>query len=350
MFIARIKKQLARLSSTRIRLGVALGFAAFLVTPTVAAAQPRWDDQLDLTQVERVLDSERVSDDVDIASYLKEEGLKADFTNQVRLVTLTPSGMKAVFKPGEDRHAEVAAYRASRMLGQRLVPPTVLRTIGGRDGSLQFFVEADRSQPGHPPAPISSTSQVDDANLFRFVMGQWDIGPTNHLIQTNNAQRSLALIDNAGVRSVQQAQYGDFPFVARGYCDEDTDSWDTDFPFKEAKAIHRPTLESLRPDFSRFLPDEEIAKIASENPWSITYAIWRNQIWVQYYKGVSGSSPSHTTNFNPAALAAYSRLDEAALRGIWAEALEVDPRAYSRVIKDTLERRDQVLRAAGYVE
>ncbi|HVS63548.1 MAG TPA: hypothetical protein VMT85_08600 [Thermoanaerobaculia bacterium] len=41
-----------------------------------------------------------------------------------------------------DHHAfEVAAYRLSRMLGLQLVPPTVMRTIDGRSGSLQLWVE-----------------------------------------------------------------------------------------------------------------------------------------------------------------------------------------------------------------
>ena len=36
---------------------------------------------------------------------------------------------------------EVAAYRLSRLLGLELVPPTVLRTLDGREGSLQLWVE-----------------------------------------------------------------------------------------------------------------------------------------------------------------------------------------------------------------
>lgn len=36
---------------------------------------------------------------------------------------------------------EVAAYRLDRLIGLRLVPPTVIRTINGKTGSLQHWVE-----------------------------------------------------------------------------------------------------------------------------------------------------------------------------------------------------------------
>ena len=43
---------------------------------------------------------------------------------------------------GTDRYQhEVAAYRVDRMIGLGLVPVTVLRDIGGENGSLQFWVE-----------------------------------------------------------------------------------------------------------------------------------------------------------------------------------------------------------------
>lgn len=41
---------------------------------------------------------------------------------------------------------EVAAYRLDRLIGLGLVPPTVIRTIGGRTGSLQTWIEGAFSE------------------------------------------------------------------------------------------------------------------------------------------------------------------------------------------------------------
>lgn len=76
-------------------------------------------------------------------------------STEVYLVTLS-SGVRAVFKPNPEHWvisskrvnaylansaAEVAAYSLSRILGLNLVPPTVMRSLDGKVGSLQVFVQ-----------------------------------------------------------------------------------------------------------------------------------------------------------------------------------------------------------------
>ncbi len=61
------------------------------------------------------------------------------------LVTLQ-SGLKAVYKPiNAERpnmiHREVAAFKISHLMRLDIVPPTVLRTIRGVEGSFQLFME-----------------------------------------------------------------------------------------------------------------------------------------------------------------------------------------------------------------
>ena len=85
------------------------------------------------------------------------EELDAGITNPQR-VTLRKDGveLRAVFKRlstdfGVDRHQaidssdrfeyEIAAYRLDRLLGLDMVPVTVPRTIAGREGILQFWVD-----------------------------------------------------------------------------------------------------------------------------------------------------------------------------------------------------------------
>lgn len=53
------------------------------------------------------------------------------------------SGVKAIYKPLtgiHDPRKEVAVYRVDRLLGLNIVPLTVLRTIDGKVGSMQYFV------------------------------------------------------------------------------------------------------------------------------------------------------------------------------------------------------------------
>ncbi|HVS12364.1 MAG TPA: hypothetical protein VMV46_00435 [Thermoanaerobaculia bacterium] len=75
---------------------------------------------------------------------LERDGVRAHAA--FRTVALERASRPALREP--DRYLfrdhygfEVAAYRLSRLLGLELVPPTVLRTIDGRPGSLQLWVE-----------------------------------------------------------------------------------------------------------------------------------------------------------------------------------------------------------------
>ncbi len=89
--------------------------------------QPRWTQELDLPSIEQELQEGDVASMKPMSIVLSEMGKKVDFDNEVFLVELR-SGLKGVFKSGDDRFAEVAAYRADQYLGQRLAPPTVFRT------------------------------------------------------------------------------------------------------------------------------------------------------------------------------------------------------------------------------
>lgn len=55
------------------------------------------------------------------------------------------NNLKAVFKPDEPLYIErsVRAYRFSNFMGFHFVPPTVIRTVNGKRGSVQLFVEGD---------------------------------------------------------------------------------------------------------------------------------------------------------------------------------------------------------------
>ena len=266
----------------------------------------------------------------------------------VKLVVLE-SGLKAVFKAGEYRYAEVAAYKGNRAVGQRLVPPTVLRTIDGEEGSLQFFVESSldplRSNNRSSFFKKLHPKMVSDMHIFYFVFGQWDIHEGNQIITESNGNYYLALIDNAGIKHRQQVRYGEFPFVGKGIINEKavTDMGPT-FPFDKPKRVSASSYDRLLALFSPFLEDWHIR--AMQDPREqIVYCLWNHGLYVQIYAD-SGLKPTHTDIYYSSTLEAYQKLDRSILRKVWSEGLSVEPERYEELIDLILERRDQLILAA----
>jgi hypothetical protein len=74
------------------------------------------------------------------------------------------------------RH-EIAAYELDRLLGLRLVPPTVERKLGGERGSLQAWAERplDRFGQGPPPAdPGRAETYLHAQRLFDYLIFNTD--------------------------------------------------------------------------------------------------------------------------------------------------------------------------------
>jgi hypothetical protein len=91
------------------------------------------------------------------------------------------------------RH-EPAAYELARWLGLDFVPPTVLRRVDGKDGSVQIWLEnALGSQGFEPPDVRAWTSQVWDKDLFDNLILNVDRNLGNVL---RDEQYKLWLIDH----------------------------------------------------------------------------------------------------------------------------------------------------------
>ena len=93
-----------------------------------------------------------------------------------------------------DHHAnEVAAYRLARALGLDTVPPTVARRIGGREGSLQLWIEgaeAERTfrERDLPPVErIKHNMQVEQMNVFDNLINNVDRNNGNFLTVASGA-------------------------------------------------------------------------------------------------------------------------------------------------------------------
>ncbi len=83
---------------------------------------------------------------------------------------------------------EVAAYRLARLLGLDEVPPTVLRTIDGRDGSVQLWIENARTEEemngrGETPSnPFAWVMQQRMILVWDSLISNWDRNTTNILV------------------------------------------------------------------------------------------------------------------------------------------------------------------------
>lgn len=168
-----------------------------------AETQPVWDDTLNFEDIEYRLLHEPISETRSMHTFLKKSGKIPSGTHPIKLVILE-SGLKAVFKEPGACYGEVAAYRAAKALGMRLVPPTVFREINGRMGSLQFYVESpiDLMKSRQDYHRKLDHKTVTDEQLFNYLLCRWDIHAGNQMLSKEGSRYYLALIDNAGVRSL----------------------------------------------------------------------------------------------------------------------------------------------------
>lgn len=282
--------------------------------------------------------------------YLQSHGKKIKYTgNSLYLVELD-NGLKAVFKSFPQKHlgiadgsGEVAAYEASIALGFPYIPPTIMRTIGDKKGSLQLLVETDVDSliPGVYEAALKKASSDDVANLqlFRFVFGQFDVGPHNTLILKENNKTYLIAIDNAGICLRQHVTYGNHPFVEYYYRVQlKTNDWNEPFPFDKAKTIKEPITEEMRRVFGDKKIELYLGYHKLDKSFSVHYVIYQNRIWKQ----VQRSDIPFTDYLPDQTRQTLESLNLDILKKIFACAKNSDflTPDYLQAI---LERRDQVL-------
>ncbi len=313
----------------------------------VQTPQPAWTLSLNFEDIEKRLSSEKIVLLIPMEDYLETLGKKADFENPVYLAVLE-SGLKAVFKPdleAHDMYSEVAAYKASQWMKVRLVPPTVIKHHKKQKGSLQFFVETplETSSQGSQKTMLASLDDArrQDVEVFCFVFGQWDLGPSNMLFVPQNPSPLVVLIDNSGIVQQQHVQLGESPFVRKGYCDNRKDIWDDRFPFEKAQKINLGDIDK-NPEFKECgLSSQKFPFLkASQKP--LTYIFWRNSLWFQPY----GESPFTPHKLSSSLLKKIKELDASVLKKIWKERpKDWTNRQLTEIIRLTLDRRDQLLTA-----
>ncbi len=118
---------------------------------------------------------------------------------------------------------EPAAYEMSRMLGLDSVPPAALRKLGGRNGSIQIWVEKAQTEEIRvkkklePPDPISWAKQAHVMNVFDQLVYNTDRTRNNILItpdwklwmidHTRAFRKLPMLLDDKKIRQCDRSMY-----------------------------------------------------------------------------------------------------------------------------------------------
>lgn len=137
---------------------------------------------------------------------------------------------------------QAAAYAVARLLGLRNVPPTVLRTSGGRKGSAQLWienamVEADRRERGlEHPDPERYARQYFEMRVFDNIINNIDRNQTNILF---DADWNLWMIDHT--RTFGRDKSLPFPEMVRR-CSRDLWQALRDLDPKRVRAALKPYL------------------------------------------------------------------------------------------------------------
>ncbi len=280
---------------------------------------------------------------VKMKAYLKSKTKKYNYTGQVYLVFFD-NGLKGVFKPGTNYHIEVSAYKMSRYLGFPLIPPTVIRNINGKKGSLQLFIKSDIDTLNYRQYNkfIKQVSKNDIANinLFNFVFGKWDCGPENVIILKNNSKTYLISIDNESIQDLQFVKYGKKPFVRIFQNIKfSTKDFNKSFPFEKAILLKNCNQSKLRAEFKKKLSEKFYHRFKYRKSFQFKYILYKNGLWRQYIY----IDRSYTEIYPRESILKLKKLNKKILTYIFSDckSLNFFTDEYIRFI---LDRRDQLMK------
>lgn len=324
-------------------------------TPRCDFSQPRWDEWLDHDLIERRLKTERIACVVPLDTFF---GKPMWSSHYLRMVILE-SGLIGFFKSRHKKniphfrlrhygsgfhHGEVAAYRLNRLLGLRLVPPTVFRRVDGIPGSLQFYIDGvvydTRKLLSYVDKEI-----IASANLFCYVAGQWDnywgikekkYGK-NKVIIVSRGLFHLGLIDNAGMYLKTHSRYGGSIYIEQGHENYVAQSHlDETFPFLKEQEFHGND-ERFSMLVSPYLYKEHVQQLRKRINHKVIR--WNHALWVYHRMATDVDEYQFSRLF----LEALVKLRKEDLEKVWRELLLLQPDRARDLIKGILDRRDEIV-------
>lgn len=301
-------------------------------------------------EIIKTLKSSNIAKIEPMRDFLFKNNKKVEFDGEVFLITFD-NNIKAVFKTFSsddlgDAYAEIAAYNASQILGFPYVPPTIIRKINDKIGSLQLYVDSsvDLLKEGEYQKALTNVSAEEQANLriFYYIFGQWDSGAHNLLYVINQEKGHFIAIDNSAIRNHQHVQISELPFIRILYSEKlNTNDWHKPFPFDKAKIIEKPNEENLRRIFKNKLPESFYKSFKSYNQ-PLKYVIYQNSLWRQYHAFDKDFIRATPEICSIETIEAIKKLDIKTLRQIYIEAKNSDFLTNS-YLEAILKRRNQML-------
>ena len=229
-------------------LGTASLLFAFVAAPAFGSQGKVW--------VGRAQEFEDVLATGDIVS-MKDLG---EGRNKPKKVTLSKNGIElhGIWKPIErGRHdwawetyqAEVVAYQFDQLLGLNMVPPTVVREIGEKKGSLQLWIEGGKllkDVEDKAPETVAWERQINQMKSLDCLICNPDRHPGNIIV---DADWNIILIDHSQC------------FLSRQDLDKDPKTIPTQFDRRLVEKLKVLGPASLRLHFHNYLMDRQVDAI-----------------------------------------------------------------------------------------
>lgn len=178
-------------------------------------------NSVNFNQIEKSLLTSPVKKIIPLHKYLKQPkrkiipGINKMPINRSIFILFLEDNIKAIFKPERKFESSVKsaymAYRLSQFMNLKLVPPTVIRTVNGKTGITQLFID---SWTGKQIDPVKNLTDLEKSTIyiFNFILGEHNPHPGNLLFGEKCKQP--ALVDNESAFWPAVFKYNDYPFVS----------------------------------------------------------------------------------------------------------------------------------------
>lgn len=285
----------------------------------------------DFEQMEQRLHNEKI---IDVSSFEKS-------SYKVKLITLE-SGIKALFKTGEYHYAEIAGYRLSKILNLLLVPPTIVRKIEGKQGSLQLYLpipDMNSMDDASEVLKAIGNDVISSAKFFYYLAGQWDTHFGNQLVEKQEKSHRLWLVDNAAMLHRAYCKYGGITFIEQGTNKKTPLSREKDFPFDKAEiAPQKDIYDICKP----YIGSRNHLRVLAREK-ELKYVIWKSTLWIEYPTEGPRKFGPYATNCPIDLLKASRKLTYKNLSQVWAELYQENQTDAQELIELILQRRDELL-------
>ena len=318
-----------------------VGFFLLLISNHAQALDVVGNSSVGYNEIEARLLTEEVVRIESFGEFLNKKAAQNSRPSHPMLLVTLKSGLRGVFKKKTKKnyhYAEVAAYRASKTLGLFVVPPTVYRTINGIEGSLQLYLEGPDLKNAAFKKKVFATlhpKTIRDSKIFTYVFGRLDPQGGNQLAVQAGDAYSLFLIDNSTIRHRAYSKYGGSVFKYKGQNVTKPSEQGTAFPYD---TFHTITGDQVEAVFKSYMGKNSIKKFKKKK--KISYVIWNQKL---YIKSNSYRNARFTKAIDHSTLQALRTVTYDMLLQIWREYHTDFPQDADDVIKQELERRDQIV-------